>query len=69
MRRTTGVAVAAGAVALMLVTATGAHAEGRGDIRVTKTVVDHGTNVIVGTSKTIRYPIVMTVKDNSGVKG
>ncbi|MEV1026895.1 hypothetical protein [Streptomyces sp. NPDC050264] len=52
----------------MLVT-TAAHAEGRGDIRVTKTIVDHGTNVIVGTSKTIKYPIAITVKDNSGVKG
>ncbi|MGW3686922.1 hypothetical protein ACWD62_22840 [Streptomyces sp. NPDC005146] len=69
MRRTAGVAVAAGAAALTLVAAPGAHAEGRGDIRVTRTVVDHGTNVIVGTSKTIRYPIVMTIKDNSGVKG
>ncbi|MFD6620223.1 hypothetical protein ACFWFB_33825, partial [Streptomyces albidoflavus] len=46
-----------------------AHAEGTGDIRVIKTVVDHGTNVIVGTSKTINYPVQITIKDNSGVKG
>jgi hypothetical protein len=59
---------AGGAAALVLTTATGAHAEGRGDIRVVKTVVNGGGNVIVGTSKTIRYPLDITVKDNSGVK-
>lgn len=69
MRRTRGVVVAVGAAVLALATTTTAHAEGRGDIRVIKTVVDHGTNVIVGTSKTITYPIVMTIKDNSGIKG
>ncbi|MCG7205685.1 hypothetical protein [Streptomyces arenae] len=62
-------ASAVGAAALVLTTATGAHAEGRGDIRVVKTVVNGGANVIVGTSKTIRYPVDITVKDNSGVKG
>ncbi|WP_181802634.1 hypothetical protein [Streptomyces shenzhenensis] len=62
-------AAAGGAAALVLTTATGAHAEGRGDIRVVKTVVNGGGNVIVGTSKTIRYPIDITVKDDSGVKG
>jgi hypothetical protein len=54
---------------LVLVTATGAHAEGRGDVRVVKTVVNGGGNVIVGTAKAIRYPVDITVKDNSGVKG
>ncbi|MFD5520712.1 hypothetical protein [Streptomyces sp. NPDC127066] len=62
-------AAAGGAAALVLATATGAHAEGRGDVRVVKTVVNGGGNVIVGTSKTIRYPIDITVKDGSGVKG
>jgi len=52
----------------VLTTATGAHAEGRGDIRVVKTVVNGGGNVIVGTAKTIRYPIDITIKDDSGVK-
>ncbi|MEW1691639.1 hypothetical protein ACIQOF_11255 [Streptomyces sp. NPDC091265] len=69
MRRTRGLVVAVGVAALALATTTTAHAEGRGDIRVTKTVVDHGTSVVVGTSKTIKYPIVMTIKDNSGIKG
>ncbi|WP_328506152.1 hypothetical protein [Streptomyces sp. NBC_00391] len=62
-------AVAGGAAALVLLAATGAHAEGRGDVRVTKTVVNGGKNVIVGTSKTIRFPVAITIKDNSGVKG
>ncbi|MFF7978434.1 hypothetical protein ACFZDK_04780 [Streptomyces sp. NPDC007901] len=69
MRGGTAWAAACGAAALVLTTATGAHAEGRGDIRVVKTVVNGGGNVIVGTSKTIKYPIDITVKDNSGVKG
>ncbi|MET9084683.1 hypothetical protein ABZX77_22850 [Streptomyces sp. NPDC004237] len=69
MRGGTAWAAACGAAALVLTTATGAHAEGRGDVRVVKTVVNGGGNVIVGTSKTITYPIDITVKDNSGVKG
>ncbi|MFJ8135854.1 hypothetical protein [Streptomyces sp. NPDC096013] len=69
MRGRTAWAAAGGAAALVLVTATGAHAEGRGDVRVVKTVVNGGGNVIVGTAKTIRYPVDITVKDNSGVKG
>ncbi|MET7898935.1 hypothetical protein [Streptomyces mirabilis] len=68
MRGRTAWAAAGGAAALVLTTATGAHAEGRGDIRVVKTVVNGGSNVIVGTAKTIRYPIDITIKDNSGVK-
>lgn len=62
-------AAAGAAAALVLTTATGAHAEGRGDVRVVKTVVNGGGNVIVGTSVAIRYPIAITIKDNSGVKG
>ncbi|MFJ8143316.1 hypothetical protein [Streptomyces sp. NPDC096013] len=69
MRGRTAWAAAGGAAALVLTTATGAHAEGRGDVRVVKTVVNGGGNVIVGTAKTITYPIDITVKDNSGVKG
>ncbi|MET8944545.1 hypothetical protein ABZX30_13405 [Streptomyces sp. NPDC004542] len=49
--------------------ATGAHAEGRGDIRVTAAVVNGGKNVIIGTSQRVTYPIAITIKDNSGVKG
>ncbi|MGW3108468.1 hypothetical protein [Streptomyces sp. NPDC001100] len=69
MRGRTAWAAAGGAAVLVLVTATGAHAEGRGDVRVVKTVVNGGGNVIVGTSQTITYPVDITVKDNSGVKG
>ncbi|MGW0184640.1 hypothetical protein ACWDV7_02625 [Streptomyces sp. NPDC003362] len=62
-------AVVGGAAILVLVTATSAHSEGEGDVRVTKTVVNGGNNVIVGTSKTIKYPVAITIKDDSGVKG
>ncbi|MFF7881225.1 hypothetical protein ACH40F_06870 [Streptomyces sp. NPDC020794] len=62
-------AAAGGAAVLVLLTATGAHAEGRGNVRVVKTVVNGGRNVTVGTSKTVTFPIAITVKDNSGVKG
>lgn len=61
-------AVAGGAAALVLLAASGAHAEGKGDVRVTRTVVNGGKNVIIGTSKTIRFPVALTVKDNSGAK-
>ncbi|WP_324801291.1 hypothetical protein SJX93_34685 [Streptomyces cyaneofuscatus] len=37
-------------------------AEGRVDIRIIKRVVDGGTNVIVGVSKPVTFPIRMTVK-------
>ncbi|NKQ28307.1 hypothetical protein [Streptomyces galbus] len=58
-----------GAVAVLLLTATGAHAEGRGDVRVVSTVVNGGANVTVGTTHKVTFPIAITVKDNSGVKG
>ncbi|WOP07199.1 hypothetical protein R2B67_01040 [Streptomyces cyaneofuscatus] len=61
--------MAAAAVALTMLGAPSARAEGRGDIRTIKRVVDGGTNVIVGVSKPVTFPIRMTVKDNSGVRG
>ncbi|MFJ7965481.1 hypothetical protein [Streptomyces sp. NPDC096324] len=61
--------LATGASALTLLAATGAHAEGRGDIRVTAAVVNGGNNVIIGTTKRVTYPIAITIRDNSGVKG
>ncbi|MFJ8636925.1 hypothetical protein [Streptomyces sp. NPDC093568] len=69
--RTAGTAwiLASGAVAITLLSAAGAHAEGRGDIRVTKTVVNGGNNVIIGTSARVTYPIAITIRDDSGVKG
>ncbi|MET7288271.1 hypothetical protein [Streptomyces sp. NPDC005573] len=62
-------ALAGGAAALTLLTATSAHAEGRGDVRVTATAVNKGADVVVGTTNTVTFPIAITVKDNSGVKG
>ncbi|WP_324789326.1 hypothetical protein [Streptomyces sp. H51] len=67
--RRTGWAAAGGGIALVLLTATGAHAEGRGDVRVVSTVVNDGANVTVGTAREVTFPIAITVKDNSGVKG
>ncbi|OIJ68441.1 hypothetical protein WN71_008470 [Streptomyces mangrovisoli] len=58
-----------GAAALVLLTPSAARAEGKGDIRVVSAVVDGGTNVLVGTEKTINFPIAITITDNSGVKG
>ncbi|MFE7934712.1 hypothetical protein ACFU6S_39555 [Streptomyces sp. NPDC057456] len=69
VRRRTGWAAAGGAVALVLLTATGAHAEGRGDVRVVSATVNGGANVTIGTAKKVTFPIAITVKDNSGVKG
>ncbi|MFF2523147.1 hypothetical protein [Streptomyces liangshanensis] len=68
MRRRIAVASAVAAVAAGIVVAPAAHAEGRGDIRVTRTVVNGGGNVIVGVKDVKRFTISMTVKDNSGVK-
>lgn len=69
MRRRIAVLAAVGAVATAVVVAPAAHAEGRGDIRVTKTVVNGGSNVIVGVANVKKFTIAMTIKDNSGVKG
>ncbi|MEV7953437.1 hypothetical protein ACIO6T_14395 [Streptomyces sp. NPDC087532] len=69
MRRRIAAACVVGAVATGIAVAPAAHAEGRGDIRVTKTVVNGGSNVIVGVKNIKRFPITMTIKDNSGVKG
>lgn len=56
-----GVVMTAGAVA-----APPAAAEGRGDLKITKVVVNHGRNVIVGTARVVTYPITVTVTDDSG---
>lgn len=55
-------------VAMTVLGASSAQAEGRGDIRVTKAVTNNGKSVIVGISKTVTFPIKLTIKDNSGVK-
>ncbi|MFE7239376.1 hypothetical protein [Streptomyces sp. NPDC057580] len=68
MRRRITVLAAVGAVATAVVVAPAAHAEGRGDIRVTRTVVNGGSNVIVGVTNVKKFTIAMTIKDNSGVK-
>ncbi|MFG2592187.1 hypothetical protein [Streptomyces sp. NPDC048438] len=69
MRRGIAALAAVGVVGTVMVAAPAAHAEGRGDIRVVKTVVNAGGSVIVGVKNVKRFPITMTIKDNSGVKG
>ncbi|MEV8453320.1 hypothetical protein AB0467_11210 [Streptomyces sp. NPDC052095] len=68
MHRRIAVLAAAGAVGVTVAVTPAAHAEGRGDIRITRTVVNNGDNVIVGIKSIKRFPITMTVKDDSGVK-
>ncbi|MFJ1549081.1 hypothetical protein [Streptomyces sp. NPDC088246] len=68
-RRMAAASVVAAVAATGIVVAPAAHAEGRGDIRVTKTVVNGGSNVVVGVKNAKRFLITMTIKDNSGVKG
>ncbi|MEU2250144.1 hypothetical protein [Streptomyces sp. NPDC019224] len=67
MRRHVLWSTVAAVAAMTVLGATAANAEGRGDIRVTKGVTNNGKNVIVGISKTVTFPIKVTVKDNSGV--
>ncbi|WP_329040212.1 hypothetical protein OHT61_20420 [Streptomyces sp. NBC_00178] len=69
MRRRIAALAVVGAVGTAVVVAPAAHAEGRGDIRVVKTVVNAGGSVIVGVKNVKRFPVVMTIKDGSGVKG
>lgn len=68
MRRPVLWGTVATAVAMTVLGGATAHAEGRGDIRVTKAVTNNGKNVIIGTGKTVTFPIKLTIKDNSGVK-
>ncbi|NEC65244.1 hypothetical protein G3I41_11395 [Streptomyces sp. SID9727] len=58
----------AAVAAMTVLGTTAANAEGRGDIRVTKAVTNNGKNVIVGISRTVTFPVKVTVKDDSGVK-
>ncbi|MFE7466317.1 hypothetical protein ACFU6R_19720 [Streptomyces sp. NPDC057499] len=68
MHRRIAVLAAVGAVGVTVAVAPAAHAEGRGDIRITRTVVNNGDSVIVGIKDVKKFPITMTIKDNSGVK-
>ncbi|MFE4408280.1 hypothetical protein [Streptomyces sp. NPDC056821] len=63
--------LAAASVALVagVLSAPAAQANSKGDIRITKVVVNHGKDVVVGTSGRFTYPIAVTVKDDHGVKG
>ncbi|MGW2472919.1 hypothetical protein [Streptomyces sp. NPDC001665] len=68
MRRHVLWGTVAAVAAMTVLGTTAANAEGRGDIRVTKGVTNNGKSVVVGISKTVTFPIKVTVKDDSGVK-
>ncbi|WP_329122590.1 hypothetical protein [Streptomyces sp. NBC_01465] len=68
IRKRSVCAAASSAVVMLALGASTAHAEGEGDIRVIKTVVNNGGNVIVGVHDVKRFSVVFTVRDNSGVK-
>ncbi|MGQ4486751.1 hypothetical protein LRE75_16275 [Streptomyces sp. 372A] len=68
MRRHVLWSTVAAVAAMTVLGTTAANAEGRGDIRVTKGVTNNGKNVIVGVSRTVTFPIKVTVRDDSGVK-
>ncbi|MEU8506168.1 hypothetical protein AB0C40_15915 [Streptomyces brevispora] len=68
MRRHVLWGTVATAVVMTVLGSSSAQAEGRGDIRITKGVTNNGKSVIVGISKTVIFPVKLTIKDNSGVK-
>ncbi|MFE2291341.1 calcium-binding protein [Streptomyces sp. NPDC059452] len=69
MRMRTFAAVATGALAVTALTVPAAQADGRyGDITITKVTVNGGKNVVIGTSGVKKFTVVLTAKDNSGIK-
>ncbi|MEU1350685.1 hypothetical protein ABZ438_32115 [Streptomyces sp. NPDC005786] len=69
MRRHVLWGAVAASVVMSVLGASSAHAEGRGDIRVVKGVTNNGKNVVVGINGMVTFPVKLTIKDNSGVKG
>lgn len=69
MRRHVLWGTVAASVVMCVLGASSAHAEGRGDIRVVKSVTNNGKSVIVGTGAAVTFPVKLTVKDDSGIKG
>ncbi|MFE7480581.1 calcium-binding protein [Streptomyces sp. NPDC057552] len=69
MRMRTFAAVVTGALAVTALTVPAAQADGRyGDTTITKVTVNGGKNVVVGTSGVKKFTVVLTAKDNSGIK-
>ncbi|MEU9200995.1 hypothetical protein [Streptomyces sp. NPDC048332] len=69
MRRHVLWGTVAASVVMGVLGASPAHAEGRGDIRVVKAVANKGKNVVVGIGSVVTFPVKLTIRDNSGVKG
>ncbi|MFD7864555.1 calcium-binding protein [Streptomyces sp. NPDC057682] len=69
MRMRTSAVVSAGVLALAALAVPSAQADGHyGDTAITKVTVNGGKNVIVGTSLVKKFTVVVTAKDDSGIK-
>ncbi|MYV63763.1 calcium-binding protein, partial [Streptomyces sp. SID4931] len=69
MRTTAAATAVVGALALSVLAAPSAQADGRyGDITITKVTVNGGKNVVVGTSAVKKFSVTVTAKDNSGIE-
>ncbi len=69
MRTTAATAAVVGALALSVLAAPSAQADGRyGDITITKVTVNGGENVVVGTSAVKKFSVTVTAKDDSGIE-
>ncbi|MFI7238632.1 calcium-binding protein [Streptomyces cyaneofuscatus] len=69
IRTTAATATVVGALALSVLAAPSAQADGRyGDIAITKVTVNGGKNVVVGTSAVKKFSVTVQAKDNSGIK-
>ncbi|MER7726275.1 hypothetical protein [Streptomyces sp. NPDC096323] len=69
MRRHVLWGTVAASVVMAVLGASPAQAEGRGDIRIVKAVANNGKSVVVGIRGVVTFPVKLTIKDNSGVKG
>ncbi|MFD5690116.1 calcium-binding protein [Streptomyces rubiginosohelvolus] len=69
IRTTAATAAVVGALALSVVAAPSAQADGRyGDIVITKVTVNGGKNVVVGTSAVKKFSVTVTAEDDSGIE-
>ncbi|MEV7894478.1 calcium-binding protein [Streptomyces cyaneofuscatus] len=69
IRTTAATATVVGALALSVLAAPSAQADGRyGDIAITKVTVNGGKNVVIGTSAVKKFSVTIQAKDDSGIK-
>ncbi|MEW5536421.1 calcium-binding protein [Streptomyces cyaneofuscatus] len=69
IRTTAATATVVGALALSVLAAPSAQADGRhGDTAITKVTVNGGKNVVIGTSAVKKFSVTVQAKDNSGIE-